>query len=46
MGATTAESQGVTPLRRDRDFECIAAVTGRRSSGTGLKPQTSQGRSH
>ncbi|MEU6140142.1 hypothetical protein ABZ848_07260 [Streptomyces sp. NPDC047081] len=26
--AATAELQGLTPLHRDRDFECIAAVTG------------------
>lgn len=26
--AATAEPQGLTLLHRDRDFECIAAVTG------------------
>ena len=28
MVAATAELQGLTLLHRDRDFECIAAVTG------------------
>lgn len=36
--AATAELQGLTLLHRDRDFECIAAVTGQALQWYGREP--------
>lgn len=36
--AATAELQGLTLLHRDRDFDCIAAVTGRALQWYGPEP--------
>ncbi len=36
--AATAELQGLTLLHRDRDFECIAAVTGQATQWYGPEP--------
>lgn len=37
--AATAELQGLTLLHRDRDFECIAAVTGQALQWCGCGPE-------